>query len=99
MEKFIIKTGKTKTIYSHINASGNLYYSIKNKSGDNTAKFWWIKGPFGNIEKIGHLTESGKIKIRGTVWGKLRVGQITSETIIRIHDNPRVNTNFPPIEF
>ena len=99
MDKHQISKGTSKTVYSHINSKRFVFYKIQNKSGNHKAKFWWVKGPFGSIEKVGVLSGSGKIKIKGTLWGKLRVGEINSDTLIQIHDDPRVNTNFPTIEF
>lgn len=99
MDTFRITTGKTITVYSHLNAKGHVFFKIQNEVGDNKAKFWWVKGPFGSIEKIGVLSGTGKITIKGTLWGKLRIGDIHSETLVQIHDNPRVNTNFPSINF
>ncbi len=99
MQKIRVEAGQNKTIYSHLNASGHVFFRISNKSNTNKAKLWWVKGPFGSIENLGEFKGTGKIKIKGVLWGKLRIGQLDSSTVVQVHDDPRVNTNFPSIEF
>ena len=99
MDTYIINKGSSKTVYFHVNADGFVFYKIQNESGTNKAKFWWVAGPFGSIKDVGFVKATGKLKIKGTIWGRLRIGSIKSETIIQIHDDARINTKFPSIDF
>ena len=99
MDTYIINKGSSKTVYFHVNADGFVFYKIQNESGTNKAKFWWVAGPFGSIKDVGFVKATGKLKIKGTLWGKLRIGHLDSKTIVQIHDQPRVGMNFPEINF
>lgn len=99
MKSYLILPGQRVEIYRHYNGAGNVYYKINNKSGTNRINMWWTVGPFGSNKRLGFLSDRGSIEIKGFIWGRLKVGEADSETVIQIHDDPNVAMNFPPIHF
>jgi hypothetical protein len=94
-----ILPGETKQIYFYVNLDGRLYYKIQNKSGTNKVKAWWIKGPFGSVEGISDLVGTGNIPFKGLLWGRLKVSNADSETMIYVTEEAQVANNFPTIHF
>lgn len=94
-----INPNETKDLYFFINLSGRLYYKVQNKSGTNKVKAWWVKGPFGSVEGVGNLVGSGNIPFKGLLWGKLKVSDADSETVIYVTEEAKVANNFPTIHF
>ncbi len=99
MKKIEINPSETKDAYFHINSKGHLTFKIESEDGNNSLKAWWIKGPFGTVEQIGFISGVGYTEIKGTLWGKLRITNAQSRTIILLSENTEPNFNFPPIEF
>lgn len=99
MDNVTVNPGEKKTAFWYINLSGRLFFKITNKSGTNLLSASWIKGPFGSEENIGELTGSGKIDFKGILWGKLKVFDADSATVIQVSEDALVAHNFPPVNF
>jgi hypothetical protein len=99
METIQLNPNETKVAFYYINLTGRLFFKIGNKSGTNRVKAWWIKGPFGSVEGIPDLVGSGSIPYKGLLWGKLKVSEADSETIIYLTEDSKVANNFPSIHF
>lgn len=99
MRTLLINQNKKEEVYFHLNAKGTVYFNIKNDSGSNKLYFWWTLGPFGKTKRLGYLENKGTIKIEGIIWGRLKVANADSRTILQIHDDPNVAMNFPAIKF
>jgi hypothetical protein len=99
MKTIEINIGETKEVYFYINLTGKLHYKISNESGTNRLKFWWVKGPFGNVEGLGELIGEGSLPYKGLVWGKLKASSADSQTFVQIEESSKIVTKFPPIYF
>lgn len=98
-QTIILLPGETKVLYYYVNLSGRIFYRIINKSGTNKINCWWVKGPFGTVQGIGQLINSGSTPSKGLLWGKLKVSGADSETTILISDQASVAINFPSIHY
>jgi hypothetical protein len=74
------RRGENVSITTTFNARGDIHFWIKNRSGTNRAKLWWVKRPFGNTKDIGFRTGEGSVK--ASLWGTLRAGHFDSDTTI-----------------
>ncbi|HWJ30212.1 MAG TPA: hypothetical protein VNS32_26995, partial [Flavisolibacter sp.] len=82
MDMILLHPDETKVAFYFINLKGRLFYKIGNKAGTNKVKAWWVKGLFGSVEAIPDLVDSGYIPFKGLLWGKLKVSNAESETVI-----------------
>lgn len=98
-----VPEGRTVDAYFEINLSGNVFLSIRDKTGPACADLWWITWPLGRIQEVGHKCGNVRLEIPGwldlAISSKLRAGGTSGLTKIIVSENSEIaNTitiNFP----
>lgn len=86
-----ISAGHSVDIWWGVNVSGNIYYIIRSRDGNNTVKFWWVKWGTGWTETVGPRSNSGTLRIpisffKGVLAAKLRASSDV-DAVVYIQEN------------
>jgi hypothetical protein len=90
-----VPAGSQADLWTGINVKGTVHLLVRTRSGNDTAKLWWVTWGIGSVTQLGNVTGRQDVAIpiawwRGVVSARLRA-EASEDTVIYVSDEAAVD--------